>query len=860
MRSTGIKPFYNTIDDDIIKDFYNPLLSVCKKYKRVSAYFDSKILSLYSRGLEKVVENNAQVEFIFSHELNEKDFNDIKLGYKHRSEKFEELSKFIDADMSDELSNLGYLIKNQFVNIKIAFTKNGGIFHDKFGIFEYNEDSVYFRGSNNETFASVRSNFESFETTCSWNSNISEILKINNAKKMFELLWNNNYSEEIMVYEMPKVIEEKLISFSKGKLILNQLIDENYVKLDYDEKLILTNLLERKILISPQFNFYKRALEAYVDKDTTDNEVITFNNKLGYIKINKIISDIKDYANKKGFNVLLTDNLLNFITEKELHIQKRRSMGIAIKERMSIINDDFLNFQRIVNLNMERSLRVPQIWDAYHIIRMLRSANFSVPGSGKTSIVYGAFAYLNHFDEVDKIVMVGPLNSFSSWINEFKSCFGSLKKLKVFDYQKEKNVNPYLRYNKIVHQASQSNLILFNYESLQSNLDAIKSLVNSKTLVVFDEVHRIKSIKGIRAQAALQIGIDSKYRVVLTGTPIPNGYIDLFNLLNILFTEEYDLLFSFDKSKLESGIQNEELVEMFNNQIYPFFCRTDKDELEIPKPEPDNLTDGYQLVSSKERELFKLIYYKFSQNYLVLYIRLIQASNNPSLILNKIEEEELKLFDTHDFIPEFSKIYSGDKNLVRFTESETQLIKSFDMTSKFHNGINLIETLALKGKVIVWGIFVKTLNRIEEELLAKGIKAKVISGKTNSLEREEILNDFEFNELEVLITNPHTLGESISLHKACHQAVYFELSFNLVHFLQSKDRIHRLGLSENEKTNYYFMLSDDPDNLYSPIDVKIYNRLIEKETIQKNAISNRKLTYFENDIKEDIEFLFGYNR
>ena len=46
----------------------------------------------------------------------------------------------------------------------------------------------------------------------------------------------------------------------------------------------------------------------------------------------------------------------------------------------------------------------------------------------------------------------------------------------------------------------------------------------------------------------------------------------------------------------------------------------------------------------------------------------------------------------------------------------------------------------------------------------------------------------------MLLTNPHTLAESVSLHSVCHDAVYFEYSYNLVHPLQSKDRIHRLGL------------------------------------------------------------------
>ena len=85
-----------------------------------------------------------------------------------------------------------------------------------------------------------------------------------------------------------------------------------------------------------------------------------------------------------------------------------------------------------------------------------------------------------------------------------------------------------------------------------------------------------------------------------------------------------------------------------------------------------------------------------------------------------------------------------------------------------------------------------------------GIKAEVISGAVSQDERNKIINKFKNKEVEILITNPHTLAESVSLHKTCHDAIYFEYSYNLVHLLQSKDRIHRLGLKPDDYTQYYY--------------------------------------------------------
>ncbi|HHX67950.1 MAG TPA: DEAD/DEAH box helicase family protein [Gallicola sp.] len=854
MNKLDINPFYNSIKDNILLDFYIPVLSKTKIYKRVSAYFDSNIIALYSKGIENIVNQNGHIYFIFSNELNERDYNIIKNSYEERERLFYELKKRVITDVSSvELKNLGYLIKHNYVDIKIAFTKSTGIFHDKFGLCEDDDNTIYFRGSNNETVASIQSNFESFETTCSWIANDRELSKVQNAKKVFDDLWNNKFSEDVLVLDMPDIIKNQLISYASDRLIYTVDNYKNQVIIDYFNRVIIINNLDNPSLLLPQFSFYKRVLDGFVEK-IASNEYHLFDN-LNYILIKRIISDISDYSTKHKFSIFLTNNIIKYLEDKDIMIEKRRSLGIAIKERMKVLDNDFKKFCDVIKVKMVRNLRTPQLWDAYHIAKMMRSANFSVPGSGKTSIVYGAFAYLESIGEIEKIVMVGPISSFSSWINEFKLCFGSKKNLNVFDYQKEKNTNALDRFNRIVFDAPQKNLILFNYESLQTNVDALISLIDSKTLLVFDEVHRIKSVTGIRAHSARKIGVNAKYRVVLTGTPIPNGYIDLFNMLNILFTDEYDTFFAFDEHYLNIAKNDFEKQNIINNAIYPFFCRTNKDDLKVPKAEPDNIEDGYCIVNEKEERLFEIIYRGFSHSIFALYIRLIQAANNPKLILKKLEKSEIKLFNTEDYTDDFTKHQINEAH--NLTEKDKEFIKSFDMSSKFFTGINLVERLVENGKVLVWGIFIDTLHRIKEELMSKGIKSEVITGSTPLCDREEIINHFMYGDIDVLITNPHTLGESVSLHKTCHQAVYFEYSFNLVHMLQSKDRIHRLGLKENEKTFYYYLMLDNPNSIYTPIDMNIYKRLLEKEKLQANALSAKSVSYVPEDLIEDLNSIFN---
>src|SRR5699024_8959559 len=108
----------------------------------------------------------------------------------------------------------------------------------------------------------------------------------------------------------------------------------------------------------------------------------------------------------------------------------------------------------------------------------------------------------------------------------------------------------------------------------------------------------------------------------------------------------------------------------------------------------------------------------------------------------------------------------------------------------------------------------------------------------------------------LLITNPHTLAESVSLHQTCHDAIYFEYSYNLVHLLQSKDRIHRLGLDPNDYTQYYYLQQSYPmeQGNYS-LGERIYKRLSEKEQLMLDAIDKHELEILPTE-DEDLEFFF----
>lgn len=858
LSSVQVLPLYNSYDNDITEEFYNKVFEFATHYDRASAYFDSKILALYGRGMSNIYEKNGKVRFIFSYDLTEQDFNLMKEGYQNRDAiETSLLSKISYEELSPEqkmaFENIAFLIQIGLVEIKIAFTK-AGIFHDKFGLIYDDEDCVYIRGSNNETEAAVIYSFESFETTCSWNASENEKFKIDSSKQIFESLWNNE-RKDMMVIEIPEIVKNEIIKFSKNKMNdIKTIAYTNKLVLDIDRNndLICKNFLNpNKIDVRdiPIKIFLKPFLAV------CSNELLEFNKKLNYVQIKKIITILINYSSEVDFDFYVTDRLKDYLDIMDLELDKRRNLGIDIKEHAEYILKKFNEFSEIVKKEMHRELTIPQMWNAFHMVSMIRSANFSVPGSGKTSMVYGAFAYLNRNDDcrVDKIIMIGPRNSFMSWEDEFYENFGDKKALKLINSQDEKFRNRNDLVEDLRYNSANSNLILINYEKLDGLSDVLKEIIDERTMLVFDEIHKIKSIKGVRAKAALKICEGAKYKIALTGTPIPNSYIDIYNVLKILYNEEYDTYFKLSTIDLSNADKNDIKAEKVNDLIYPFYCRTTKKDLNIPPPNKPDIQVAEMTLD--EKRLFEILRRYYSKNILTLYIRLLQAATTPELLLTKINQEDLYnlVYTEDDEMSEDGFLDSDIDNTIPNDINMPELINRIGQTSKFKKGINLVQRLCNEGKqVIIWGIFIKTLNNISNNLTKLGISNEIISGAVSQEQREKLINKFKNNEIQVLITNPHTLAESVSLHKTCHDAVYFEYSFNLTHMLQSRDRINRLGLKPDDYTQYYYLVLHNDDYYNDSIDLKTLKRLDEKEEIMLKSIEGTHLSRIDFDDMDDI--------
>ncbi|WP_226037483.1 DEAD/DEAH box helicase [Aquibacillus saliphilus] len=610
----------------------------------------------------------------------------------------------------------------------------------------------------------------------------------------------------------------------------------------------------------------KLFLKDYLDAAINDDNIITISyaDKEKEEILKKIQKMLKKFKFTEDRSNKVEESLQSFfLEEKNFEVFSKKAKDI----RNKLVDEK--DFSMFVNSLEEylpnRTLYELQLLSAYHLAFSQNACNFSVPGAGKTSIVYGAYSYLknlpdNNPKKVDRVLIIGPLSSFGPWEKEYLECFG----------QKPDSVRlsgALSKEKKIVelYSSSPAEITLLSYQGVNSvKEDLINFLKMNKVMVVLDEAHKIKNTDGgITAESVLTLSKHSKSRIILTGTPAPNGYGDLINLFKFIWPTKK--VIQFKKYHLEemSEKPEDERISKLINDIEPYFIRIKKSHLGIP--EPINNPPILIPMSNTQQKIYDFIESKYMnymieksrdgdlKNFLVKarMIRLMQAATNPGLLIQPVEE-----FFTESEIT--TEQFIDDSDII----SKIVNYSKIEVPSKFIVAKDIIKNkISQNEKIIVWMTFIQNMKEFGKYLEDNGINNKLLygavpveSGNNESNEevetREKIIDEFHRPDspFSVIIANPFAVSESISLHKVCHNAIYIERSFNAAQFIQSKDRIHRYGLKKEDKINYYFILSKNS------IDEVINERLEIKEQRLSDLVENSEIPLFkfaDEEVEED---------
>ena len=521
------------------------------------------------------------------------------------------------------------------------------------------------------------------------------------------------------------------------------------------------------------------------------------------------------------------------------HLQEFRARREA-KEHPHTLSEADVESKVAATGRFNRPLTTSQLRDLGRLLALMHGANFSVPGAGKTTALLATYEACKAAGGVEQLLVVAPKNAFLSWEDEVRLCYPS---------------DP-PKIARIAGGASQATsslgsdpeIALITYQFLPNVLPLVRDWVaRRKTHVVLDESHRIKSgFSGVYAFAALQLTDLAARRDILTGTPLPNAPEDLRAQFEFLWPGQQIL----PDRRLAADDSAEALKEI-QDSVVPLYVRTTKRELRLPALQLNPIAVS---LGPLQRELYDLLRSEakrvaagFSKSNVRLLrqlgshvMKLLQGASNPMLLASN---EELEI-DTEDV--SWSRVW----DLLR-------AIAKSEVPSKIRKTTEIVETTLSNSrdtKILIWSSFVQNVHTLEKLLLPWQpviIYGAVATGSDEDADtREGRIRRFHADpDCRVMIANPAACGEGISLHRASHHAIYVDRTFNAAHYLQSIDRIHRLGLGEGITTRIDIIEARDT------IDSRVASRLkakIDAMSVILNDPGLAALAYDPLDVVEEF--------
>lgn len=274
LKDKIIKSEYRSLIDNVVQDFYIPLLHESTSYKRAVGFFSSSALVEISKGIADMAKDGGKIEIVASPYLSDDDIQAIKEGYENRQKIIEgalirQLSdEHEDYYSMERLNLLAHLISDGILDIRIAYTDKDneiGMYHEKMGILEDKDGNhVAFSGSMNESMTAMSINYETIDVFCDWREAEADRVKL--KENAFYSMWNN-VEPSLKVLEFPN-ISDVLIEKYRNK-------DPNFDS-DDDAKLLSSEPYPL-VMDAPLSAFDKRRIKTVCEAlPETAEQVIIF--------------------------------------------------------------------------------------------------------------------------------------------------------------------------------------------------------------------------------------------------------------------------------------------------------------------------------------------------------------------------------------------------------------------------------------------------------------------------------------------------------------------------------------------------------------------------------------------------------
>ena len=393
-------------------------------------------------------------------------------------------------------------------------------------------------------------------------------------------------------------------------------------------------------------------------------------------------------------------------------------------------------------------------------------------GLGKTIQTISLIAFLKEYKKIDRyFLIIVPKSCIPNWIKEFKAW---LPEMKVVNLIAKKESRVEILKNDLL--PNKFDVCVTTYEGARICATNLKKF--KWQYLIVDEAHKLKNEASVLSQQLRSI--DSKYRLLLTGTPLQNNLQELWALLNFLVPELFDSAEDFhtffDLSRKGSDKETEEknktVVSKLHKILKPFLLRRIKKEAEksIPPKTEIHIKVG---LTETQKKIYRDLLTKSAIDsgstfsfYRNLVMQLRKACNHPYLF-EGVEEPGLDEFGEH---------------LVEVSGKMRVLDK---LMSKCVNEGN---------QVLIFSTFTSMLDILEDFCGMRGYDYCRLDGTTELDEREEQIEEFtkENSTKKCFLISTRAGGLGLNLMTA-NIVVLYDSDWNPQIDLQAMDRAHRIG-------------------------------------------------------------------
>lgn len=351
--------------------------------------------------------------------------------------------------------------------------------------------------------------------------------------------------------------------------------------------------------------------------------------------------------------------------------------------------------------------------------------------------------------------------------------------------------------------------LITNVETLRNKeiQKKIKSLCEDNTIgmTIIDEIHKCKNSQSEQGKAIHCCC--SYYKIALTGTPLMNECIDLYNILKWLEVENHNLtqwrnyyceMGGFGGYQIVGYRHLDELQEMLDSVMVR---RRKVDVLDLPPK---------------------------------IYINeLLEMNNNQAAIYEEVREALIKDIDrirlSHNPLAELIRLRQA-------TASTAILSSKVNASCKIDRLLEIMEEV--NGKAVIFSNWTSVTDIVAEKL--KKYKPAVITGETKDVQAE--LNKFKKNKTcKCIIGTIGALGTGYTLTEA-DTVIFLDEPWTMADKLQAEDRCHRIG-TKDSVTVITLMCKDT-------IDERIHEIIERKGVVSDTLVDN---VY---DV-EDLEYLLN---